>query len=115
MAAIQLICARIGLVSGQGLADAVRRHYPRPFLDMACLLLLVANVFNISADLARMAESAAMLTGAPASAFVAVFGVFLFGGDGRGADRDRYSGSAFSRYIAWMMLVARLIGPNHFS
>ena len=77
MAALQLICARIGLVSGHGLAGAVRRHYPRPYLYGACLLLLVANVFNISADLAGMAESAAMLTGAPAAAFVPVFGVFL--------------------------------------
>jgi NRAMP (natural resistance-associated macrophage protein)-like metal ion transporter len=77
MAAIQLICARIGLVSGHGLAGVVRRHYPRPFLYVACLLLLVANVFNISADLAGMAESAAMLTGAPASLFVPAFGMFL--------------------------------------
>jgi len=77
MAAIQLICARIGLVSGFGLAGAVRRHYPRSFLYVACLLLLVANVFNISADLAGMAESAAMLTGAPALAFVPAFGVLL--------------------------------------
>src|SRR5438876_11936681 len=47
MAAVQLICARIGLVSGRGLAGALRGHYPRGFLYAACLLLLVANVFNI--------------------------------------------------------------------
>lgn len=63
MAAVQLICARIGLVTGRGLAGAVRRHYPRPFLYAACLLLLAANVFNIAADLAGMAEAARMLTG----------------------------------------------------
>ncbi len=77
MAAIQLICARIGLVSGFGLAGAVRRHYPRPLLYVACLLLLVANVFNISADLAGMAEAAAMITGLPALGLVLVFGVLL--------------------------------------
>src|SRR5206468_11854675 len=44
MAAVQLVCARIGLVSGRGLAAAIRQHYPRPFLYVACLLLLVANV-----------------------------------------------------------------------
>src|SRR5205807_4910929 len=63
MAAVQLICARIGLVTGRGLAGAVRRHYPRPFLYAACLLLLAANVFNIAADLAGMADAAQMLTG----------------------------------------------------
>jgi NRAMP (natural resistance-associated macrophage protein)-like metal ion transporter len=77
MAAIQLICARIGLVSGVGLAGALRHHYPRAFLYVACLLLLVANVFNISADLAGMAQSASMLTGLPALPFVVVFGAFL--------------------------------------
>src|SRR5713226_4934948 len=59
MAGVQLICARIGLVTGRGLAGAVRRHYPRPFLYAACLLLLVANVFNIAADLAGMADARA--------------------------------------------------------
>src|SRR5439155_25036638 len=70
MAAVQLICARIGLVTGRGLAAAIRHHYPRPFFYAACLVLLVANVFNIAADLAGMAESAAMLTGAPTPGFV---------------------------------------------
>src|SRR5207247_5950099 len=65
MAAIQLTCARIGLVSGRGLAGATRRHYPRWFLYGACLLLLAANVFNIAADLAGMADAAALLTGVP--------------------------------------------------
>jgi Mn2+/Fe2+ NRAMP family transporter len=45
MAAIQLTCARIRLVSGRGLAGAMRSHYPRWFLYGACLLLLAANVF----------------------------------------------------------------------
>src|SRR2546426_10807185 len=66
MAAIQLVCARIGLVTGRGLAGAVRNHYPRPLLFGACALLLVANVFNIAADLGGMAEAGAMLTGLPA-------------------------------------------------
>ena len=77
MAAVQLICARIGLVTGRGLAGAVRRHYPRPFLYAACLLLLAANVFNIAADLAGMAESARMLTGVPALIWVLLFGVAI--------------------------------------
>lgn len=77
MAAVQLICARIGLVTGRGLAGAVRHHYPRPFLYAACLLLLAANVFNIAADLAGMAEAARMLTGVPALVWVPLFGVAI--------------------------------------
>src|SRR5262252_6856855 len=77
MAAVQLICARICLVTGRGLAGTIRGRYPRPFLYGACLLLLVANVFNISADLAGMAESASMLTGLRAAVFVPAFGVLL--------------------------------------
>ncbi|MGH7275574.1 MAG: Nramp family divalent metal transporter [Candidatus Rokuibacteriota bacterium] len=77
MAAVQLICARIGLVTGRGLAGAVRHHYPRPFLYAACLILLAANIFNIAADLAGMAESAKMLTGVPAFVWVPLFGVAI--------------------------------------
>src|SRR6478672_9973804 len=50
MAAVQLMCARLGLVSGRGLASVIRLHYPRWVLWSACALLLVANVFNIGAD-----------------------------------------------------------------
>src|ERR1700716_2327553 len=75
MAAIQLVCARIGLVTGRGLTGALRGHYPRPLLMAACFILLVTNVFNIAADLGGMAEAAAMLTGLPALPLVLVFGV----------------------------------------
>ncbi len=63
MAAVQLMCARLGLVTGRGLAGVVRRHYPRPVLWGACALLIVANVFNIGADLGGMAEATQMMTG----------------------------------------------------
>ncbi len=77
MAAVQLTCARIGLVTGRGLVGCVRRHYPRSFLYVACLLLLVANVFNIAADLAGMADVVTMLTGLPAMIFVPVVGAAI--------------------------------------
>ena len=77
MAAVQLICARIGLVTGRGLAAAIRSHYPRPFLYVACLLLLVANVFNIAADLSGMAGVTHMLTGVPAVVSVPVLGLVV--------------------------------------
>jgi NRAMP (natural resistance-associated macrophage protein)-like metal ion transporter len=77
MTAVQLVCARIGLVTGRGLAGAVRQHYPRPFLYLACALLLVANVFNIAADLAGMGDAAEMLTGVSSHLWVPAFGVLL--------------------------------------
>src|SRR3954466_5774295 len=51
MAAVQLMCARLGMVSGRGLASSVRLRYPRWVLWGACLLVVVANVVNIGADL----------------------------------------------------------------
>jgi NRAMP (natural resistance-associated macrophage protein)-like metal ion transporter len=63
MAAVQLMCARLGLVTGRGLAGVVRLYYPRWILWSACLLLIVANVFNIGADLGGMAEATEMMTG----------------------------------------------------
>jgi NRAMP (natural resistance-associated macrophage protein)-like metal ion transporter len=63
MAAVQLMCARLGLVTGRGLAGVVRRNYSRPVLWGACALLIVANVFNIGADLGGMAEATEMMTG----------------------------------------------------
>jgi NRAMP (natural resistance-associated macrophage protein)-like metal ion transporter len=62
MAAVQLMCARLGLVTGRGLASVVRLYYPRWVLWMACVLLIVANVFNIGADLGGMAEATEMMT-----------------------------------------------------
>ena len=63
MAAVQLMCARLGMVTGRGLAGVVRRNYPRSVLWGACSLLIVANVFNIGADLGGMAEATEMMTG----------------------------------------------------
>jgi len=99
MAAVQLICARIGLVTGRGLAGALRRHYPRPFLYAACLLLLTANVFNIAADLAGMAEAATMLTAAPTLAFVPLFGAGIM------LVTVYTSYATFARYLKWLTAV----------
>jgi NRAMP (natural resistance-associated macrophage protein)-like metal ion transporter len=65
MAAVQLMCARIGLVSGRGLAAVLRNYYSRRVLWFACTLLLIANTVNIAADLGGMAEAMELLTGWP--------------------------------------------------
>jgi NRAMP (natural resistance-associated macrophage protein)-like metal ion transporter len=73
MAAVQLMCARIGIVTRSGLANVLRDHYPRWVLWTACSLLVLGNTVNIAADLGGMAAAAQLLTGFPASLFVPVF------------------------------------------
>ena len=63
MVAVQLMCARLGLVTGRGLAGVIRRRYSRRVLWGACALLVVANVINIGADLGGMADATALVTG----------------------------------------------------
>jgi NRAMP (natural resistance-associated macrophage protein)-like metal ion transporter len=63
MVSVQLMCSRLAMVTGRGLAAVVRRRYPRWVLWSACLLLVVANTINIGADLGGMAEATQMLTG----------------------------------------------------
>ncbi len=59
--AVQEMCGRIGLVTGQGLAGVLRRHYARPVLLGAVALLFVANTINVGADLGAMAASTQLL------------------------------------------------------
>src|SRR5437868_15118517 len=47
MASIQFICAKVGMVSGRGLAGVLRKHYPQPLLYAAVLGLLIANTINV--------------------------------------------------------------------
>jgi NRAMP (natural resistance-associated macrophage protein)-like metal ion transporter len=63
MASVQLMCARLGMVTGRGLGGIIRKRYPPWVLWSACLLLIVANVFNIGADLGGMADAMHMVTG----------------------------------------------------
>src|SRR5262249_8700331 len=77
MAAIQLMCARLGMVTGLGLAGVIRRRYPRWVLWSACILLVAANVVNIAADLGGMAGASALVTGVPAVAWVPIYALVL--------------------------------------
>jgi NRAMP (natural resistance-associated macrophage protein)-like metal ion transporter len=77
MAAVQLMCARLGLVSGRGLASVIRRRYSRRVLWGACVLLVVANVVNIGADLGGMAEVSEMVTGVKAVFWTPLYAGFI--------------------------------------
>jgi Mn2+/Fe2+ NRAMP family transporter len=57
MIAIQLVSARIGRVTGKGVAANLQEHTPRLFLMAMVLLLVVANTINIAADIAAMGEA----------------------------------------------------------
>ncbi len=74
MAAVQLMCARIGMVTGEGLAAALEKKLPRSVVLLAAVALFLANTLNVGADLAGMADAASDLTGWSSSLFVVVFG-----------------------------------------
>jgi NRAMP (natural resistance-associated macrophage protein)-like metal ion transporter len=61
MAAVQLVCAKIGMVTGRGLAGVLRKHYPRRVLYAAVIALFVANTINVGADLAAIAAAINLL------------------------------------------------------
>ena len=75
MACVQFMCARIGMVTGMGLGDALRRKGPRSLLFFGAVALLIANTINVGADLSGMADAAAMLTGINSHICVVIFGV----------------------------------------
>jgi NRAMP (natural resistance-associated macrophage protein)-like metal ion transporter len=77
MAAVQMMCARIGMVTGCGLARNLLRRFPRPVLILVSLALLAANSLNIAADLSGMADAAETLTGLNSHYFVSVFALLI--------------------------------------
>jgi NRAMP (natural resistance-associated macrophage protein)-like metal ion transporter len=79
MATVQLMCARLGMVTGRGLGGAIRLRYPAWVLWPACLLLLVANVFNIGADLGGMGDAMQMVTGVRSYFWTPLFALVITG------------------------------------
>jgi NRAMP (natural resistance-associated macrophage protein)-like metal ion transporter len=77
MAAVQMMCARIGKVTGQGLAGNFKQRFPGWLLRVFVMALLVANTINIAADLAGMADAAEMLSGVKSHVFVVVFAFLI--------------------------------------
>jgi NRAMP (natural resistance-associated macrophage protein)-like metal ion transporter len=77
MGAVQMMCARIGMVSGTGLAKALQKKFPKPVLLVAALSLFVANTINISADLSGMADVMQLLTGIYYRWYIVAFGFLI--------------------------------------
>jgi len=77
MIAIQLAAARVGRVTGDGLAGNLRAHYPRPLVLALVALLVAANTINITADIAAMGEALQLVVGGPEHGHALVFGVVL--------------------------------------
>jgi NRAMP (natural resistance-associated macrophage protein)-like metal ion transporter len=70
MAAVQFICAKIGMVSGMGLADVLRKHYARWVVYGAVSLLVIANTINAGTDIGAIAAAINLLLPVPALALV---------------------------------------------
>jgi Mn2+/Fe2+ NRAMP family transporter len=75
MAGVQMMCARVGMVTGMGLAGAFRRKFPRWIVAVISVALLIANTVNIASDLAGMADAAEMLGAGSSGIYVWVFGL----------------------------------------
>jgi len=113
MAMVQSMCARVGMVTGRGLTDALRMKFPRPVLVTATVALFAANTINIGADLTGMADAAEMLTGVGSHLWVGLFGVVIAWAT------IRLRHTAIANTLKWLALIlfayvgaALYIGPN---
>ena len=77
MAAIQQMCARIGLVTGQGLTGTLKKNYPKPILYLMLLFSFPAIIMNIGADIAGMGAVGNLLFSAIDASFFSVFFTIL--------------------------------------
>jgi NRAMP (natural resistance-associated macrophage protein)-like metal ion transporter len=98
MIGIQMISARIGRVTGHGLASNIRRHYPAPVLYAVVALLFVANTINVAADIAAMAESVHLVAGGPTQLYAVAFGAVCLGLEVFMSYRK------YVRYLKWLTL-----------
>jgi Mn2+/Fe2+ NRAMP family transporter len=97
MVAIQLISAQIGRVSGRGLAENIARHFP-PLAYPVVALLLIANTFNIAADIGAMAECLRLILGGSAVVYALGFGLVCL------ALQIWLSYRQYVRYLKWLTL-----------
>jgi NRAMP (natural resistance-associated macrophage protein)-like metal ion transporter len=98
MVGIQMVSARLGCITGRGLAANVKAAFPRPVLYGIVGLLLVANTINVAADIAAMGEALRLLIGGSAHLYCVLFGVTCLGLQ----VYLRYE--TYVRYLKWLTL-----------
>jgi NRAMP (natural resistance-associated macrophage protein)-like metal ion transporter len=98
MAAVQMMCARIGMVTGEGLASGLRKRIPRCVCIVFVAALLVVNTINVGADLTGMADAAELLTGWNSHFFVVVFGA------GIAVVTVKFRYDQIARVLKWLVL-----------
>jgi NRAMP (natural resistance-associated macrophage protein)-like metal ion transporter len=77
MVAVQLTCARIGMVSGMGLASVLRRHYSRSLLYLSVFGLVISNTINAGADIGAVAAAINLLIPVPIAAMILPIGFLI--------------------------------------
>lgn len=75
MSAVQMMCARVGMVTGTGLAGVFLKKYPKWIVGTVSVALLIGNTINIAADLAGMGDAAHILGAGPSRLYLMVFGI----------------------------------------
>jgi Mn2+/Fe2+ NRAMP family transporter len=99
MAATQEICGRIGRITGGGIAENLRKHYPRALLYALVLTLCGANIFNLSADVSAMATALQLLVGGSSALYIVLFGALSL------LLEIYIPYSKYVRYLKWLTLV----------
>lgn len=125
MAGIQLVAARIGCVTGRGVAANIRQHYPPALLYVLVTALLVANTINIGADIGAMAEALKLVAGGPAHLYSLMFGAIcvllqVFMPYHRYAPLLKWSTLVLFAYVAtlfvvdvpWAEVARRIVAPG---
>lgn len=111
--AVQEACARIGAVTGKGLAAVVRTHYSRKVLYTVVALVVIANTINIGADIGAMAAAARLLFPLPFVVYALFFTAFVL------SLEIFTSYKAYARILKWLSLAllaypitAIIVGQN---
>ena len=98
MVGIQMVSARLGFITGKGLAANVKAVFPRPVLYTIVGFLLVANTINIAADIAAMGEALRLLVGGSAHLYTVCFGVLCL------VLQVYLRYETYVRYLKWLTL-----------
>ena len=100
MSVVQEMCARIGLVTGRGLAANIRMHFPRWVLYTVTILLFIANTLNIGADLGAMAKATQLLIPSLRFSYIIFFFAFLSLGLQIFSTYQNYA-----KYLKWLAMI----------